>query len=75
MIEILCHLPSPRKSLWPELVGTNGEDAVKAIEGENPTVDVSIVPEGSIVTTDVRCDRVRVWVNEYGTVTRVPTIG
>jgi len=33
------------------------------------------VKEGTGVTRDFRCDRVRVWVYENGTVSRVPTIG
>ncbi|KAL4199979.1 hypothetical protein AMTRI_Chr03g54050 [Amborella trichopoda] len=63
------------KSSWPELVGTNGEDAEKTIERENPLVDARIVTEGSSVDLQFRCDRVWVWVNEDGTVTRVPDIG
>ncbi|XP_043693253.1 glu S.griseus protease inhibitor-like [Telopea speciosissima] len=64
-----------RKSSWPELVGEQGEVAVETIERENPTVTAVIVPEGSFVTTDYVCTRVRVWVDENGTVTRKPTIG
>lgn len=63
------------KSSWPELVGVEGTVAVATIERENPYVDANTVLKGSIVTTDVRCDRVRVWVTKEGIVYQVPTIG
>ncbi|MQL98921.1 hypothetical protein Taro_031637 [Colocasia esculenta] len=63
------------KSSWPELVGFRGRQAVGIIERENPRVEASIVPEGSGVTTDFRCDRVWVWVDKHGIVTMTPKIG
>ncbi|RDX86848.1 hypothetical protein CR513_31761, partial [Mucuna pruriens] len=63
------------KSSWQELVGINGEAATQIIVRENPRVKAFIVPEGSVVTTDFRCDRVRVFVNYKDIVTRVPKIG
>ncbi|KAL1342061.1 hypothetical protein HN51_028640 [Arachis hypogaea] len=63
------------KSSWPELVGFEGTVAEARIERENPLVNAIIVPEGSIVTTDYRCDRVWVWINKAGIVKRVPIIG
>ncbi|KAK7356631.1 hypothetical protein VNO80_15906 [Phaseolus coccineus] len=63
------------KSSWPELVGVEGTVAVATIERENPSVDANTVLKGSMVTTDVRCDRVRVWITEEGIVYQVPTIG
>ncbi|KAL5542161.1 hypothetical protein UlMin_009871 [Ulmus minor] len=63
------------KSIWPELLGAQGKVAEETIERENTGVDAVIVPEGSMVTTDFRCDRVRVWVAKNGIVTRIPTIG
>ncbi|KAA8527727.1 hypothetical protein F0562_035404 [Nyssa sinensis] len=63
------------KSSWPELVGVQGETATATIERENPLVTALIVLEGSPVTPDFRCDRVRVYVNENGIVTLVPAIG
>lgn len=54
----------------------NSDVAEKKIKSENPSVaSVNIVPEGSFVTMEIRSDRVRVWVNENGIVTRVPIIG
>ncbi|WOL16899.1 inhibitor of trypsin and hageman factor-like [Canna indica] len=65
------------KSSWPELVGVEGEKAVKIIEEQNPTVTAQIVIIGvSIVTPDFRCDRVWVWVDkDTGIVGKVPQIG
>ncbi|CAB4292227.1 unnamed protein product [Prunus armeniaca] len=49
------------KDTWPELLGAQGTDAEATIERENSLVDAQIVLEGTIVTADFRCDRVRVW--------------
>ncbi|KAI3973935.1 hypothetical protein MKX01_030511 [Papaver californicum] len=59
----------------PELVNRSGKSAAATIERENTNVDAVLVPEGSFVTTDFRCDRVRVWVNTAGTVYQTPRIG
>ncbi|BAT94761.1 hypothetical protein LR48_Vigan02g169300 [Vigna angularis] len=63
------------KSSWPELVGVEGSVAVATIERENPYVEAETVLKGSIVTTDFRCDRVRVWVTKEGIVYQTPIIG
>ena len=63
------------KFSWPELVGVQGTVAEATIERENPSVNAIIVPLGSVVTTDLRSDRVWVWVNKSGIVNRVPKIG
>ncbi|KAJ7978744.1 Proteinase inhibitor [Quillaja saponaria] len=65
------------KDSWPELKGKKGDVAARTIERENHFVDAVIVLEGTIVPADFapRCDRVRVWVDTYGIVTRVPLIG
>lgn len=63
------------KDAWPELVGEKGKKAEKIIEHENPHVDAIIVPEGSFVTQDFRCDRVWVWVDCDDKVIRTPMIG
>ena len=63
------------KSSWPELLGTNGEAAVATIMRENQRVRAGTFKEGSRVTADFRCDRVRVWVDEHDIVTLVPKIG
>ncbi|KAL3849733.1 hypothetical protein ACJIZ3_011615 [Penstemon smallii] len=63
------------KDVWPELVGASGEVAERVIERQNPNVNAVIVKEGSFLTADFRCDRVRVWVNGSGVVVRPPSIG
>ncbi|KAK4586178.1 hypothetical protein RGQ29_023397 [Quercus rubra] len=65
------------KNSWPELVGVQGTVAEATIERENPSVDAIIVEERSVVPQDfrARCDRVWVWVDKNGIVTRVPVIG
>lgn len=64
------------KTSWPELVGINGEAAVAIIMRENPrVVRAGTMKDGSKMTTDFRCDRVRVSVDEHDIVTSVPKIG
>lgn len=71
-----CGGTSSRKSSWPELLGKLGKEAKLTIERENGEVDaVIIVPEGSPVISDFRCDRVWVRVNKSGIVTEVPKLG
>ncbi|KAJ4836291.1 hypothetical protein Tsubulata_008020 [Turnera subulata] len=62
------------KKAWPELVGAKGEEAAAIIEKENPNVNAIIVLEGSPITLDYRCDRVRVFVDENGIVVSAPEI-
>ncbi|KAI3668056.1 hypothetical protein L6452_43131 [Arctium lappa] len=63
------------KRSWPELVGQRGDVAVVTIERENPRVDAFVILDGSDVTMDFRCDRVRVRVNRSGIVVQTPGIG
>ncbi|KAJ6431263.1 hypothetical protein OIU84_018699 [Salix udensis] len=63
------------KSSWPELLGAEGKVAAAWIERENHLVKAKIVPEGSAVIQDFRCDRVWVWVDKNNVVYRVPSIG
>jgi len=53
----------------------DGEEAAAKIRGEGRVKLVQVVPEGSMVTMDVRMDRVRIFVAADGTVTRPPKIG
>ena len=46
----------------------HGEAAAAIIKRENVNVKAGIVKEGTLVTTDFLCDRVRVWVDSYGIV-------
>ncbi|KAI3668071.1 hypothetical protein L6452_43146 [Arctium lappa] len=63
------------KNSWTELVGKNGEDAAVKIEQENPHVHAIMILDGTPVTGDFRCDRVRVVVDCHEIVLRTPTIG
>ncbi|KAF9680870.1 hypothetical protein SADUNF_Sadunf06G0166600 [Salix dunnii] len=63
------------KSSWPELLGVQARVAIATIEKENPYVDTQVVLEGTVVTTDFSCTRVRVWIDRNRIVTRVPIIG
>lgn len=63
------------KDYWPELVGVEGEEAAATIERENRNVTAIIVLDGSTVTADIVCTRVRVWVNTDGIVVRAPRVG
>ncbi|TXG72218.1 hypothetical protein EZV62_000798 [Acer yangbiense] len=63
------------KASWPELVGAQGVDAAATIERENPNVSAIILLEGTPVTRDISCTRVRVWVNTNGIIIEIPRIG
>ncbi|KAF8086817.1 hypothetical protein N665_0611s0003 [Sinapis alba] len=63
------------KNSWPELLGTNGDYAVSVIERENSRVDAMVILDGTPVTGDFRCDRVRVRVNRNRIVVQVPITG
>ncbi|CAH8265241.1 unnamed protein product [Arabidopsis lyrata] len=63
------------KNSWPELLGTNGDYAASVIKGENSSLQVNVILVGTPVTPDLRCDRVRVWVNESRLVVKNPTAG
>jgi len=58
------------------LIGMAGEEAKAVIEAINPSLQVQVIPEGSMVTADYRLDRVRIFVGEGGNdVTREPQRG
>ncbi|KNA20991.1 hypothetical protein SOVF_047420 [Spinacia oleracea] len=66
----------PGKNAWPELVGENGERAAEIIREENPNVtQTTVLPDGTPVILDFRCDRVWIFVDCHGNVVRTPTIG
>ncbi|KAL5712230.1 hypothetical protein ACHQM5_014421 [Ranunculus cassubicifolius] len=64
------------KTLWPELLGVDGEIAAATIERENPHVNAIIMLEGTGgIPRDYRCDRVKIWVEKkHGRVVRVPRV-
>ncbi|GAB2282290.1 hypothetical protein Dimus_016838 [Dionaea muscipula] len=63
------------KQVWPELVGESGAAAAAKIHRENRLVHPIVLPEGTPVTKDFRCDRVWVWVDPRGIVIRAPRVG
>ncbi|CAF3342104.1 unnamed protein product [Rotaria socialis] len=67
--------PVERKHQWPELIGLDGDEAVRIIKKETGFTNVKTIVEGSPVTLDYRTDRVRIFVDKKGIVTSMPTIG
>jgi len=57
------------------LIGMTGEKAMAVIEAINPSLQVQVIPEGSMMTADHRLDRVRIFVGEDDNVTREPQRG
>ncbi|WOG94272.1 hypothetical protein DCAR_0313565 [Daucus carota subsp. sativus] len=62
-MESLFRCRGSGKSSWPELVGEKGHIAAVKVEQENPNVNAIVMCQGSPMTKDFRCDRVRVVVN------------
>ncbi|MBB4934952.1 hypothetical protein F4561_005846 [Lipingzhangella halophila] len=61
---------------WPKLEGTDPETAKRLIEEQEPDLNVSIVPEGTLATADFRCDRVRIPADkDSGEVIETPQVG
>ena len=69
--------PSKTATKWPEkdLVGMTGEEAKKEINEVDPSLEVHILPDDSMMTMDYREDRVRVFVNKDGKVASQPNKG
>ncbi|CAH8387327.1 unnamed protein product [Eruca vesicaria subsp. sativa] len=63
------------KSSWPELVGKRGEEAKEIIDRENTKVKAKIISEGAIIFPVIVCERVYVFVNDCGIVTKTPSVG
>lgn len=62
------------KKSWPQHTGRPVRDVVRDIKKENPNLSVQMLREGSMVTRDVRHNRVRVYYKR-GRVVGVPTVG
>jgi len=60
---------------WPELVGKTSAEAKKAIQASRPDIKVQTIPMGSMMTMDFRTDRVRIFVDSTGLVSRPPKFG
>ena len=58
------------------LIGMSGEDAQRVILGINPSLQVQIIPPTTFaLSADHRMDRVRIFIDEDGNVTREPQRG
>lgn len=64
-----------KKDKWPEHLGELGTDASVKIQEAFPNLRVSVLPEDAMVTMDFRLDRVRVFVDSNGRVSKVPSLG
>uniref|UniRef100_A0A3Q7I864 Uncharacterized protein n=1 Tax=Solanum lycopersicum TaxID=4081 RepID=A0A3Q7I864_SOLLC len=72
MIQLDIHVG---KLIWLELIGVPTKVAKETIEKENPSIaDIPILLNGSPVTFDFRCDRVRLFDNVLGYVVQIPTV-
>lgn len=60
---------------WLELVGKTGEEAKAVVEKGNSNIRVEILPDDGTLPPDTDEDRVRIYVDAQGKVTRVPVIG
>lgn len=74
-------IPMPKMSMairqgpWPTCVGMSGDDCADYINGNTKGIHIEILPEDSIVTEDIRADRVRIFVDEDGIVVAAPKKG
>jgi Potato inhibitor I family len=69
-------MASEGKRSWPELAGSDAQEAIKTIKSENKVVtNTPILAKGSPVTKDLRFNRVRIFVEDDGkTVASTPRI-
>lgn len=74
---ILAKFTNTNVSSWggQSLVGMTGEEAKASIQAINRTLEVHIVPEGSMMTADYILNRVRIFVDKNGKVAREPQRG
>ncbi|XP_009590374.1 trypsin inhibitor 1-like [Nicotiana tabacum] len=68
--------PGVKKETWPELIGVPAKFAREIIQKENPKLtNVPSLLNGSPVTKDLRCNRVRLFVNVLDIVVQLPRVG
>ncbi|WMV52045.1 hypothetical protein MTR67_045430 [Solanum verrucosum] len=68
--------PGVKKDTWPELLGVPAKLAKGIIQKENRRLtNVPNVLNGSPVTKDLRCNRVRLFVNVLDYVVQIPRVG
>ncbi|KAL3359672.1 hypothetical protein AABB24_016285 [Solanum stoloniferum] len=75
VIELLKEFECNGKQRWPELIGVPTKLAKGIIEKENSLItNVQILLNGSPVTLDFRCNRVRLFDNILGDVVEIPVV-
>ncbi|XP_049401796.1 trypsin inhibitor 1-like [Solanum stenotomum] len=75
-LTVLATCPAVIKDKLPELLGVPAKLARETIQKANPTLTkVENVQNGSPVTQDFRCDRVRLFINILEIVVQVPRVG
>ncbi|PIM98146.1 hypothetical protein CDL12_10272 [Handroanthus impetiginosus] len=66
----------PGKLTWPKVVGLTTEEAERKIKEEMPDgTSIQIVSPDSFLTMDYRTDRVRIFIDSSGKVSKPPKIG
>ncbi|KAH0641391.1 hypothetical protein KY285_037977 [Solanum tuberosum] len=76
VIELLKEFECNGKLRWPELIGVPAQYAKGIIEKENTFItDVQIILNGSPVTADFSCNRVRIAVNILDYAVSMPVVG
>lgn len=66
---------SGAKTTWPELVGLTAEEAERKIKEDFPRAEIQVILPDCFVTMDFKQDRVRLYVDGFGKVARIPRIG
>lgn len=69
------HEEASTRGHWPHFVGLIAGDVEAKIKEERPDLHVIQVPHNSMVTMDMRMDRVRVFYGADGKVIRAPRVG
>ncbi len=60
----IIKMQQAKKSSWPELLNTDVDQAINIIKQQRPQLKVDKISDDSMVTMDIRDDRVRVFHNE-----------
>lgn len=60
---------------WPHLLGKSVSEVTKTIKEERPELHVVEVPQNSMVTMDMKFDRVRIFSDVNGNVVKPPRVG
>lgn len=63
------------RNQWPHLLGKSVSEVTKTIKEERPELHVVEVPQNSMVTMDMRFDRVRIFSDVNGNVVKPPRVG